>query len=318
MNDQCSNILGWLLEQSVSIQSDPVDSIREWKNRYDENAANWQEPVDRAISGGFLANRTAFAFLAGFFSALQRLLPDLPKDKITAFCISEEGGAHPRAIKTRLEKKESGNGGWFLNGRKQFITCATEAESILVAASTGAGADGRNQIRLTLIDRHSEGVKIEPMPDLPFIPEIRHGVVYLENVAVNDDQLLPGDAYDYYIKPFRTIEDIHISAGVLGFLLRCASLYQWPSTVRETLLGAVAGIRPLAVSDPLSPQIHIALAGWQQSTDRIISELDNHWESAPEADKKAWERDRAILGIAKKARTARLETAWKGYSAEIV
>lgn len=316
MSDDKTAILGWLLNQSVSVQNDPIASIREWKNRYDENASHWQDPVDCAISGGFLADRTAFAFLAGFFAAMQQLVPDIAKSQIAAFCISEEGGAHPRAIKTSLEKKEPGNGEWSLNGRKQFITCATEAESILVAASTGTGADGRNRIRLTHIDRHAKGVRIEPMPDLPFIPEIRHGVVFLENVTVSDNQLLPGDAYETYIKPFRTIEDSHVSAGILGFLLRCAALYRWPLSVREALLGAVTGIRPLAASDPLSPQVHIALAGWQQSMDRIISELDKYWDSAPEADKTAWERDRAVLGIAKKARSTRLASAWKGYTNE--
>ena len=314
MSDSCSIILDWLLAQSSTIQYEPVGSIRDWKNCYDENAANWPEPVDRAISSGFLADRTAYAFLSGFFAALQRLLPDLPGNKITAFCISEEGGAHPRAIKTHLKKTNSGDGNWLLNGRKQFITCATEAESILVAASVGKSDDGRNRIQITHIDRSASGVRVEPMPDLPFIPEIRHGVVFLEDVVVADNQILPGDAYNQYIKPFRTIEDIHVSAGILGFLLRCASLFQWPETVQEDLLGTVAAIRPLAMADPLSPQIHIALAGLQRTMDRIISELDNCWDSAPQADQKAWERDRAVLGIAGKARTARLESAWKGYS----
>jgi acyl-CoA dehydrogenase len=307
-------MLDWLLTDGDFEQQTPIESIRDWKSCYDKNAERWQEPVDRAISGGYKADRTAHAFLAGFFSALQRLLPELPKEHITAFCISEEGGAHPRAIKTRLEKMDSpdpnGNA-WRLNGRKQFITCANDADSILVAASTGTDTEGRNRIRLAHIDRNSAGVKIEPMPDLPFIPEIRHGVVFLEDVAVSDSQLLEGDAYLAYIKPFRTVEDIHVSAAILGYLLRCAVLFQWPLTTRESLLGLIAAIRPLAMADPLAPSIHIAYAGLQRSMGLIVSDLDQYWKNAPDADKKAWERDRAVMGIARKANTIRLKSAWK-------
>lgn len=313
MSDGCADLLDWLLKQSSGSEVDPVESIRDWKTRYDSNAARWTEPVDRAISGGFLADRTAWAFLAGFFAAMQRLVPEQARNRITAFCISEEGGAHPRAIKTRLEKQDSGDSDWLLNGRKQFITCATDAEAILVAASTGTDLEGRNRIRLAHIDRNAEGVQIEPMPDLPFIPEIRHGFVILDNVAVKDSQILPGDAYTVYIKPFRTIEDVHVSAAILGYLLRCAIRFQWPTTSREAILGFIAAIRSPALADPSSPPVHIALAGIQQSMDRMIKDLDRHWETAPETDRKAWKRDRAVLEIAGKARSARLETAWKAY-----
>ncbi|MFH2129038.1 MAG: acyl-CoA dehydrogenase, partial [bacterium] len=192
--------------------------------------------------------------------------------------------------------------------------CAHDAESILVAASTGTDPEGRNRIRLVQIDRNSAGVSIEPMPELPFIPEITHGVVHLKKVDVADSQLLPGDAYLTYIKPFRTLEDIHVSAAILGYLFGVASQYRWPQAVRETLLGLITAIRPLAMSDPLSPQIHIAYAGLQQAMDRSISELDGCWEKSPAEVRKAWERDRAVMGIARQARTRRLETAWKTYS----
>jgi len=315
MNNTCAPLLGWLLTAAGSIQDVPVESIRDWKTAYDKNAKNWSEPVDRSISCGFQADRTAYAFLAGFLSAMQRLIPDAPEEKITAFCISEEGGALPRAIKTRLEENSAnpGNKSWLLNGRKQYITCAHDADSILVAASTGTDSEGRNRIRLVRIDRNSPGVRIEPMPDLPFIPEISHGVVYLENVDVTETQLLPGDAYTTYIKPFRTIEDIHVSAAILGYLFRIASQYHWPQSFKEALLGLITAIRPLAMADPLSPQIHIAYAGLQWSMAKLIETSAECWNSAPDKIRLAWERDRAVMGIAAQARTQRLDTAWKSF-----
>ncbi len=316
MNETCSHLLGWLLTSAGSIQDVPVKSIRDWKTTYDKNATNWSKPVDRAISCGFQADRTAYAFLAGFLSAMQRLIPEAPEEKITAFCISEEGGAHPRAIKTRLEETSTDPSGksWLLNGRKKYITCANDADSILVAASTGTDSEGRNRIRLVRIDRNSVGVRIEPMPDLPFIPEISHGVVFLENVDVVEAQILPGDAYTAYIKPFRTIEDIHVSAAILGYLFRIASQHQWPQSIKETLLGLITAIRPLAMGDPLSPQIHIAYAGLQWSMTQVIKESANCWDKTPDGIRIAWERDKAVMGIAGQARTKRLEAAWNSFA----
>ena len=318
MNETCSDLLGWLLTTAGSIQDVPVNSIRDWKTAYDKNATNWSEPVDRAISCGFQADRTAYAFLAGFLSAMERLIPDAPKEKITAFCISEEGGAHPRAIKTRLEENSTdlSEKTWLLNGRKKYITCANDADSILVAASTGTDSEGRNRIRLVRIDRNSAGVRIELMPDLPFIPEISHGVVFLENVIVMDEQVLPEDAYTTYIKPFRTIEDIHVSAAILGYLFRVASQYQWPQSFRETLLGLITAIRSLAIGDPLSPQIHIAYAGLQWSMTEVIKQSADCWDKTPDKIRIAWERDKAVMGIAGQARTKRLETAWSSFAAQ--
>ena len=39
-----------------------------------------------------------------------------------------------------------------------------------------------------------------------FVPEISHAEVELDRVKVSDADVLPGDGYDDYLKPFRTIE----------------------------------------------------------------------------------------------------------------
>src|ERR1700710_1780230 len=57
--------------------------------------------VDRAIAGGFAADRPAWAFASGYHEALQRLVPALGGAR-AALCASEDAGAHPGAIKTAL------------------------------------------------------------------------------------------------------------------------------------------------------------------------------------------------------------------------
>ncbi len=303
-------IVDWLLMQGLQINTTPIDSLNDWEEILNQTADDWLFPFERAVSGGFLADRMAYAFVAGFRAALQRLFPSLSARAVAAFCISEEGGNGPRAIKTRLEKCD---GSWNLNGFKTFITCANEAEQLFVAASTGQGEDGRSQIELVLLDRNTPGITIIPLEDLPFIPEIKHATVCLENVAVDESQLLPGDAYSLYIKTFRFIEDVYVLASILGYLFRISCLYFWPKEIKEQILSLVINISVLADADPRGFDAHIAYGGVQKTMDRLMSDITPLWGQVSEDVRKLWERDNAILNIAGKARAGRLRKAWKQY-----
>ncbi len=72
------------------------------------------------------------------------------------------------------------------------------------------------------------GVRLLPMPATRFVPEVPHARVQLDDVHVEDDELLPGDGYDAYVKPFRSIEDMHVTLAVLAYLLREARQRGWP------------------------------------------------------------------------------------------
>jgi hypothetical protein len=51
---------------------------------------------------------------------------------------------------------------------------------------------------------------------MPLIPEVTHGVVDFTNASISPENVLPGDGYASYMKVFRTIEDIHVNAAILG------------------------------------------------------------------------------------------------------
>ncbi len=56
----------------------------------------------------------------------------------------------------------------------------------MVAASTGTDDDGKNRITMVLVERNRMGVTVTPMPDLPFVPEISHGIVSFSQVPVDE------------------------------------------------------------------------------------------------------------------------------------
>ncbi|MCP3953043.1 MAG: acyl-CoA dehydrogenase [Desulfobacterales bacterium] len=304
-------ILNWLLTTNPEPASGTFESVVHWKHMHAEQLLSWTKPVDMAIAGGFLSDCPAYAFAVGYWAALQRLLPDLPKTPVPALCISEKEGPHPAKIKCRLEKTGDR---WRLNGKKHFVTCGREADLLLVAASTGTGPDSKNRLRLVRVEKSQSGMTVSPLDKpLAILPEISHGAVAFNDVAVSDTAILPGDGYQAYIKPFRTIEDLHVIAALLGYLLRIGTLYDWPTSAKERLVALLLAARATARDDFTAPAVHIAVGGVIETLRALLKQLEGHWDTVDPQTHHAWQRDRSVLDIAADARRKRLAAAWRHF-----
>jgi len=281
----------------------PASDLDSFFRAHRARNGSFERPIDRAILGGFSADRVGYAFVAGYRNALQALAPELEKEEIVALCATESGGNHPRAIETKLENNQ-------LTGRKRWTTLGGRASSLLVVASIGTEGD-RNRLRVVRVRADRPGVRIVPMAEAPFVPEIPHAEVHLDHVQVDDADVLPGDGYDRYLKPFRTVEDVHVHGALLGYLIGVARRASWPRETIEELAALVAAVRMLAGEEPLAPSTHIALAGVLAQAKRALERSEACWSLVDDETRTRWERDRAILGVAGKARDARREAAWR-------
>lgn len=288
------------------------ESAAAWWADHVATTAELARPIDRAIAGAAIVDRLGYAFAGGYAAALAALVPALDRDRLASLAATEEGGAHPRAIATTLSRQEGDR--WVLRGRKRWVTLGPEGGTLLVVARLAAPPPGapadRPTLRVVRVDARAPGVTIEPLAHMPFVPEIPHASVVLDGVAVRDDDLLPGDGYDAYLKPFRTIEDVHVHAALLAWLLAIAARAGWPRALSERLLAVLAATRALAASDPSAPETHVALAGAIAETRAVIDACEPAWERVDPALRARWQRDRALLDVASKARAARLERAW--------
>lgn len=305
-------ILSWLLTTNSGSEPEKFNSVVDWKRHHDSALQAWKEPVDRAIAGGFLSNCPAYAFAAGYWAALHRLLPDLPAEPVPALCVSEEQGAHPAKIKCRLEKHGTM---WRLTGKKHFVTCGREAELLLVAASTGIDSAGKNQLRLVRVNKQQADITFLPLDKpLTILPEISHGQIEFSNVGVSPDNILPGDGYLAYIKPFRTIEDLHVMAAIMGYLMYIGKRFDWPQPVKAQLIAHLLTIRTIALANYTAPAIHIATAGAIASVQSFLKTLETSWNLVDAPIRSAWQRDRSVLEIAADARARRLAAAWQQFT----
>jgi acyl-CoA dehydrogenase len=149
------------------------------------------------------------------------------------------------------------------------------------------------------------------MPATPFAPEIPHANVTLAGVHVAARDVLEGDGYERYVKPFRTIEDTHVVGALLGYVMGVARQYAWSNSTIEDLLFAIAAIRSIALADARARETHRALGGAFRHVRALLSRCEPEWARVDADTRARWERDRPLLDVAEGARKKRLEAAWR-------
>ncbi len=280
-------------------------------------------PLARAAALGFFADRLGYAFAAGYQEALTQLLLGTPltasPDEPLALCATELGGAHPRAIATRLLPVDAvaagGQSRYQLDGEKTFVTLGEQARRLLLIVSCGLDAQGRNRLAAVCIPKDRAGVTLSAGPVTPFVPEIPHASLRLHGVEVTADELLPGDGYERYLKPFRTLEDVHVHAALLGYLLQVGRRCGWPAAQQAEAVALLCALGPIAAAPPLSAAMHIALAGVLAATLRLVERSEPLWAQVDAPSAERFARDRRLLGVAGKVRTQRTESAWLALAA---
>lgn len=287
----------------------PMNSFDAWRDVWETLGRDWMQPIDRCVWAGLRCDRLAWTFFTGYQEAIRRLLPGLPATAICAMAITEAGGNHPRDIQTGIVPADRG---YRLNGEKRFITGGAHAERLFVAASTGI-KDGRNRIRMVRVNRGAAGLTVAPMPPLPFVPEIVHSTVVFKDVFVPSEQVVEGDGYTGMIKPFRTIEDLHVIGAALGHLLGTARRFGWPAEIVEQASLLIVTVCALARQDPMSPATHIAAGGLFRQFNALIAAVDPLWAGTDPETARRWERDKPVLKISDKVRKLRLRAAWCHY-----
>lgn len=267
-------------------------------------------PIDAAILGGFRSEILATAFAAGYQAALSALFPDLPNDRIVSLCVTERGGGHPRAILTRLEAGASGT--YTLTGEKRWATLSHQASLLLVVARAGEdAATNRAVFRVVRVPSDTRGVKIIPMPETPFVPEVRHAEISLDGVVVSHQDVLLGDGYEAYVKPFRTVEDIHVHAAGFAYLVRLCRKYDLGRGLVERIAHVLSSLQTLATQDVKDPVNHLILSGVLDESKKILTDVDATLAKVAPENHAKFAQDKPIFDIASRVRVERTNKAWE-------
>lgn len=277
-----------------------IEGPAAWLRHHREAASGLGDTVLRALAGGRAADRPGWAFASGYAEALRRLVPSLG-DRTVCLAATEAGGAHPRAIATTLA-------GGRLDGVKRFVTLAPACDAALVIASEGAVA-GKNRLAAVLVPLDRQGVSLEPLPPTAFAPEIPHAAVSFRDVPIAAGERLPGDGYDDYLKPFRTVEDVHVMAALTGWLAAALAAAPGAEPLLEELAALAASLVAIGSLDPRAPATHRILGGALAGLHAAIARADPLWAGVDAETAARWQRDRPLLEVAGSVRAARLNRA---------
>jgi len=280
---------------SGDAEAAPKQSLPEVWEAYRSERAAGASPFTAAVIVASQVDRLGFAFAVGYPAALEHMIEGVRLP--CALCVTEANGNSPRAIESTLAPK--GNR-YQLDGAKTFVTFGNHAETLIIVAKAGEKSDGRPDLAVVQIPANRKGVVLQELPETPFVPEVPHTSVRLEGVEVLQNERLPGDGYLNYVKPFRTID-------LVGLARRTRA----SATLIAELSADLVALDRLRDEAPLDPRVHVALHGVYQHVTRLTGSEDfaRLLDGAPADERGRWERDRALLRVASKARKARFERA---------
>lgn len=265
-----------------------------------------EDPFQRLMRVATHADRRSAASIAGHQAAIRRLFPNTPADAICAFCISEERGPHPKYINTTLT--DAGDG-LRLKGIKRWGSVAPDADLLYVAASVGR-TDDHNDLRMVAVPTDRAGISLDLEPYVDYGTEMRIADITFDEVVIHADEVLPGDAYLSYIKPFRLIEDVYNTAGTQIGLFRLGTDHGWSDDRLETLASLVCQAAAISSTDMAGPEAILLLTAYLRSSSGFWSDTWRSWPDPPASVVERWSPDRGLLDVAARARETRRQSAW--------
>jgi hypothetical protein len=150
-------------------------------------------------------------------------------------------------------------------------------------------------------------VTLEPLPTLPLMPEVGHGRLLLEQATC---ELLAGDGWDAYVKPFRSLEDLYVLTALTAWLYGVGQESAWPQDLRLQLLGLLAGCAEGSRQCADSVSCHLLLGGLFAQFQALRGAIDAALAAGPVHWAQIWQRDQGVMTLAAAAREKRLNKAW--------
>ena len=141
------------------------------------------------------------------------VVPLAKGEKIAAWALTEpDAGSDAAATKTRAEKVD---GGWILNGTKQFTTHGSVGDTCVVMAVTDPNGRRHHNISAFVLEKGMDGFRPGKKENKLGIRASDTAEVVLENCFVPDENML-GDEGEGFIQALQILDGGRISIAALG------------------------------------------------------------------------------------------------------
>ncbi len=229
-----------------------------------------------ALSGGMLADRLAWVFIAGYQAALRATFPEVAFKGWCAFVASEDRSeVDPLpGVVWRAEGEE-----YCLAGHKTWVAaCDHVHELVVTARSTDS-----DETAFFLVDRGTPGLSLRANPAPSMLPDLSQGRAQLADVRLPRSAKLDGSR----VAGFGHIEALHIYIAFLGMIHRRAG--PWGQSFGEMSYDALTCAREI---DPYNMNIQALVV-----LDERVQTLRRALSTEVFAADQVWQRDQRLIAM---------------------
>jgi acyl-CoA dehydrogenase len=280
-----------------------ADWLPAWRGMQSEHGASG--PFAATVAAALRADRLAWAFFSGYQGAIQATLGAQP-GSAGAFCVNETGRKITEIASTLAPDGDA----LLLHGSKSWALAGVDHLHVLARRADGP-ASGAGSLVVVRVPAEAPGVEWLSSQPQGMVPELPHSALRFDAVRVSAADVLPGDGYADYAKPFRTREDVFVTGSVLAYLLAEAEVGAWTAHWRERAIAAIALLDGCSLLAADAPDAIIAVAGALSLAGDVIGAAEQLWTPQQQEARERWLRDRTLLAIGNEARRQRSVQAWK-------
>lgn len=266
-------------------------------------------PFIAAVLAASHADRLSWAFFSGYQGAIQITFPEQTREgNVCAFCVNESG----RKISEIETAIVDAQGRSLLHGKKSWVLDGMQDLQMFILSRSAAGSvKGPGSLVCVQLPLRISGIALTGKQSQGPVPELPHAEVTFEGVELSVNQILEGDGYAEYAKPFRLREDIFVTGCTLAYLFGEGRLAAWPTTWAQQCIASIAGLYACSMLDPHCPETHVLTAGVLATASEAIRDTELFWESGAKDKLFRWHRDKTLLSLGKDARRQRVIKSWR-------
>lgn len=312
---------------SGTFWKESLDLNKWWKSQF-ETVQSIEDPLDQLMLMGYNSPSFAFSFISAYQYALRHTFSgQIQGADLACFCVSEEKGNGPKAIKTRMLGV---SGTRKISGRKSFVTACQNVDTLLVlvneegseeSASISKNDQKGNLLKVAVIRDAQDACRKSPNEIIinetkpsKFIPEIQKGELILKDFAISEGAILEGDGHQVYSKAFSKAEGLYIRLSNLAYLLKLSFCFNWPLNLSSNILSQLLALKNLIAQGTDEQSTQIMLDGCAQALDSLLVDVEKEVANCPEDFQQLWRRDKLALFMDLHLRDARFRKAWEYYT----